>query len=73
MWKAIKPVLGKLLTSKKAWATATSLIVSGLGYAGWVVPEDAVLPVVIALSTFVVAQGFADVGKEAKIVELESK
>jgi len=72
MWKIAKPVLLKLLTSKKAWATAASVTVTILGYAGWAVDQEAVLPVVIALSGFAVAQGFADIGKEAKLIEVEA-
>lgn len=60
----MKNMIKALLGSKKAWATVTGVIVWVIGRWVEVDPAD-LLPVVAAIATFVLAQGFADKGKEA--------
>ena len=61
----MKPLLKSLLESKKAAATLVAVIVWLVARVGWNVDEALLLPVVGSLATFVLAQGFADKGKEA--------
>lgn len=72
MWKAIAPVLKQILTSKKALVTLAAVIVWALAQAGVAVTPEQVLPLLGVLASFVVGQGLADIGKEAKKVEGET-
>lgn len=64
MWKAIKPVLAQIFTSKKALYTLAGIIVWLLAKAGVILSEDAVLPILGAIGVLVLGQGMADFGKE---------
>lgn len=65
----MRDVLKQLLTSKKALVTLVAVIVWALGRFGLDVAADDLLPLVVALATFVVSQGLADHGKEKAKVE----
>jgi hypothetical protein len=54
-----------LLQSKKFALTLTAVLVWVLGRAGLDIPPEEILPVVAAIVGFVLAQGWADNGKEA--------
>ncbi len=71
MWKAIKPVLGQILTSKKALATIAAIIIWALAQAGVMATPEQVLPLLGVIAAFVTGQGIADIGKEAKKVEVQ--
>lgn len=58
-------LLRQLLSSKKFVVTLTAVLVWVLARVGWDVPESTLLPVIGALVAFVLAQGWADRGKEA--------
>ena len=64
-----KDLLKQLLTSKKAWATIAAILVWVLGRVGWGVEPGELVPVIAALCTFVLGQGWADSGKEAAKIE----
>ena len=69
MWKeTIKPLLGSVLTSKKALALIAGAIVWALAQAGVVATPDAVLPLLGIISMYIFGQGIADNGKEAQKV-----
>lgn len=61
----MKPLLKSLLESKKAAATLVAILVWVIGRFGLDVPAEELGPLVAAIATFVLAQGFADKGKEA--------
>lgn len=61
----MRDLLKTLLTSKKFLVTLTAVLVWLLGRLGLDVPQEELLPVVLALAGFVLAQGWADRGKEA--------
>ena len=61
----MKDMVKQLLGSKKAWGTVAAVLVWVIGRFGADVPADELLPLVGAIATFVLAQGFADKGKEA--------
>lgn len=65
MWKALKPVLAQIFTSKKALATMAGAIVWVLAQVGVVATPAAVLPLLGLISIFVMGQSIADHGKEA--------
>lgn len=62
----MKDMIRQLLTSKKALATLVAVLVWVLGRFGLDVESAELLPLVGAIAAFVVAQGFADQGKEAE-------
>jgi len=62
----MKDMLKQLLTSKKFAATLVAIAVWCGGRFGLDVQPDLLLPVVGSLTAYVVAQGFADKGKEAE-------
>lgn len=61
----MKELLRALLESKKFAATVAAILVWVLGRAGLDVSDDMLLPIVGSLVAFVLAQGWADKGKEA--------
>ena len=61
----MKAFLLELLNSKKVWATIVAILVWVLGRFGLAVSDADLLPVVGAIMTFVLAQGWADKGKSA--------
>jgi len=61
----MKAMTGQLLGSKKAWGTLSMILVWVIGRFGADVPAEELLPLVGAIATFVLAQGWADKGKEA--------
>ena len=67
----MKEWLKTMLGSKKFLATAASLAVIGLSKAGVVIEPDTMQWIVGSLSAYVVGQGLADVGKEARKVDLK--
>jgi uncharacterized membrane protein (DUF441 family) len=69
MWKSIKPILGEILSSKKALALIAGAIVWALAQAGVGASEAQVLPLLGFIATYILGQGIADKGKEeAKII-----
>ena len=62
-------LLKSLLSSKKFVAFIVGLIVTILAKAGILIPEDVVLEVVGLTSSFIIAQGVADAGKEKAKIE----
>ena len=66
----MKDILRQLFGSKKAWATIVTIIVWIGGRVGWNIDPVTLLPVIGSLAVFVLAQGSADKGKEAKKLEL---
>lgn len=62
----MKPLLKSLLESKKAAATLVAILVWVIGRFGLDIPAEELGPLVAAIATFVLAQGFADKGKEAE-------
>lgn len=64
----MKPLLKSLLESKKAAATLVAILVWVIGRFGLDIPAEELGPLVAAIATFVLAQGFADKGKEAEKV-----
>ncbi len=62
----MREMFKELLSSKKFITTAVAIIVWVVGRFGLHVDEASLLPLVGALSAFVIAQGFADHGKEAE-------
>ena len=71
MWKAIKPVLGQILTSKKALATMAGIIAYLLAKLGVVLDPETVLVPIGLIAAYVISQGFADIGKESKKAEVQ--
>ncbi len=61
----MKDFLKSLLSSKKVLATLAAILVWVLGRFGLDVGEEQLLPVIGSLAAFVLAQGWADHGKEA--------
>jgi len=69
MWKTIKPILGQILSSKKALALITGAIVWALSQAGIGASEAQVLPLLGFIASYILGQGIADLGKEeAKVI-----
>jgi hypothetical protein len=66
----MREALRALLTSKKALATIASLLVIVCGKLGWDVSEADLLAWISPLLAFIVAQGIADVNKEATKMEI---
>lgn len=58
-------IVKQFLTSKKALATLAAILVWVAGRFGWNIGEETLLPIIGMLATFVLAQGWADHGKEA--------
>jgi hypothetical protein len=65
----MRKLIAQLLTSKKALATLVAAIVWLGGRFGLDVDPETLLPLVAAIATYVLAQGIADAGKEAKKIE----
>jgi hypothetical protein len=71
MWKSIKPILGQILSSKKALALIAGAIVWALSQAGIGASDEQVLPLLGFIASYLVGQGIADSGKEAaKVLSL---
>ena len=72
MWKSIKPVLGQILSSKKALALIAGAIVWALAQAGVAANPSDVLPLLGFVASYMLGQGIADHGKERAKVIAES-
>lgn len=73
MWKkTIKPLLGEILTSKKALAMIAGAIVWALAQAGIVASPDAILPLLGVIGMYLLGQGIADNGKSATKLAADS-
>lgn len=71
MWKAIKPVLGQILSSKKALALIAGAIVWALSLVDIGANEAQILPLLGLVASYLIGQGIADSGKEAaKVLSL---
>lgn len=68
----IKETIIGLATSKKALALLAGAIVWALAQAGIVATPDAILPLLGLIAAYVAGQGLADIGKEAKKLEVEA-
>lgn len=69
MWKAIKPVLAQLFSSKKFLAMLVGVLVWAAGKAGLHLSDADLMPVLVLIGTYIGAQGLSDVGKEkAKVL-----
>lgn len=69
MWTFIKPVLGQILSSKKALAMIAGAIIWALAQAGIGASEAQVLPLLAFIASYLLSQGLADFRKEGdKIV-----
>ena len=64
-------LIKQILSSKKALATIAAILVWIFGRVGWDVAAEDLLPVIGALASYALAQGFADRGKESTKLELE--
>lgn len=73
MWKILKPVIVQFLSSKKALATLAAIIVWSLAQAGIVFSVDAIIPILGLVATYVLGQGFADIGKEKIRIEADNR
>ena len=58
-------LIKQLLSSKKAIAAVTGVLVSVVGRWGLDLPVDAVNQIVGVIAAYIVGQGIADAGKEA--------
>jgi uncharacterized membrane protein (DUF441 family) len=58
-------LIKQLLSSKKAIAAVTGVLVSVVGRWGLDLPADAVTQIVAVICSFILGQGVADAGKEA--------
>ena len=65
----MREMIRSLLSSKKAVAAITGVIVSVVGRWGLDLPADAVTEIVVIVCSFILAQGVADAGKEAMKVQ----
>jgi len=65
MYKAMRDILGEILTSKKALATLAGLLVLILSRVGVDIEEGTVNKVLAILAVFVVGNGIADIGAPA--------
>ena len=72
MWKYIKPVLGEILSSKKALAMIAGFIVWVLAQAGVASNPDQLLPILGFLASYILGQGLADFRKEGDQAMAES-
>lgn len=61
-------MLGQLLTSKKAIAAATGVIIAAAARIGLDLPADAVNQILAPIVAYIVGQGIADFGKEKNLV-----
>lgn len=68
IWRYAKP----LLTSKKFQATVAGIIVAALAKIQFAIPEDLVNQIVALIIAFVLAQGWADAGKEKAKIEADA-
>ena len=66
MWPKFSSVLYDLLTSKKALATIAGTIVAATAKIGLELDTEAVLAIVGPTIAYILGQGMADLGKEAK-------
>jgi len=65
----MKAIFRAVFGSKKAVATLAAIIVWALGRFGLDVSPGELQPIIAALLAYVLGQGLADVGKEARKVE----
>jgi len=61
-------MLSELLTSKKAIAAATGVIIAFAARYGLELPSDAVTQILTPIVAYIVGQGMADFGKHSKKV-----
>lgn len=69
-WKAVKPLLAQVFTSKKALATMAGVVVALLGKLGVQLPLEVTISILGLIGTYVIGQGIADNGKEAVKAEM---
>lgn len=62
----MKQALKDLLTSKKFLVMLAAILVWAAGKAGLNLTTEQLLPVLVAMATYIVGQGLADFGKEAE-------
>lgn len=62
----------QLLSSKKAIAAVTGVLVSVVGRWGLDLPPDAVNQIVGVIAAYILGQGIADAGKEAVRLQAEA-
>ena len=59
----------EVFTSKKWWAQVAGVVAGLAGAAGFDLPAETILAVISPILTYIVSQGLADMGKEAKKVQ----
>jgi hypothetical protein len=64
---AFLKIVSEILTSKKAIATITGVLIVATNRIGLQLPEEAVTQIVAAIAAYVVSQGLADFSKNAVV------
>jgi len=62
----MKTVFSKLITSKKFVAFIIGIVLTALSKKGIIIPEDMAMEVFGLTASYIIGQGAADFGKEAK-------
>lgn len=72
MLSQLKATIVEALTSKKAIAAAAGLIIAAAGRIGLDLSTEAVTQILTPIVAYILAQGFADFGKPAAIVQRDA-